>query len=193
MRTAALGSVVGAFGLGMMAQIGFLTHQVALFAPSLGAPGASAMVAATAAAALLGRLLLVRFADRVDARATTAAVLLLAAAALGTMALSPAAAVLVGARAVFGLTVGNVTTLSPIIVRREFGAASFGTVFGGASTGVQLAAAAGPGLYGVLHDASGGYGAPLAAAAALDVLAAALVVLGGRRPLPMPKQLRMAP
>jgi len=182
LRTAALGSVIGAFGIGMMVQIGFLTHQVALVTPSLGVRGASAMVMATAAAALVGRLLLVRFADRVDARALTAAVLLLAAASLAAMALYPTRAVLVGAGAAFGLTVGNVTTLSPIIVRREFGAASFGAVFGVASTGIQLAAAVGPGLYGVLHDASGGYGTPLLAAAALDVLAATLVVLGGHRP-----------
>lgn len=181
LRTFALRSVVGAFGIGMMVQIGFLTHQIALTAPSLGTAGASATVAATALAALLGRLMLVRFADQVDARATACAVLLLAAAALGALALFPVPAVLVGASAVYGLTVGNVTTLSPIIVRREFGAASFGVIFGAASAGIQLAAAMGPGFYGVLHDASGGYALPLLIAAALDVLAAALVVLGGRR------------
>ena len=170
----------------MMVQIGFLTHQIALTAPLLGAAGASATVAATALAALLGRLVLVRFADRVDARVTACAVLLLAAATLGALALFPVPAVLVGASLAYGLTVGNVTTLSPIIVRREFGVASFGTLFGAASTGIQLAAAMGPGFYGVLYDASGGYGLPLLIAAALDILAAALVVLGGRRPYRLP-------
>ena len=186
LRTLALRSVVGAFGIGMMVQIGFLTHQIALTTPLLGAAGASATVAATALAALLGRLMLVRFADQVDARVTACAVLLLAAAALSALALFPVPAVLVGASVAYGLTVGNVTTLSPIIVRREFGAASFGVIFGAASTGIQLAAAMGPAFYGVLHDASGGYGLPLLIAAALDILAAALVVLDGRRPLRLP-------
>lgn len=187
LRTAALGSVVASFGIGMMVQIGFLTQQVALITSSLSAPGAAAVVSTTAAAALVGRLGLARFADRINARNATAAVLLLAAAALGALALFPVPAVLVGASMAYGLTVGNVTILSPIIVRREFGAASFGAVYGVASTGIQLVAAMGPGFYGLLHDASGGYGLPLLSAAVLDVLAAGLVVLGGRKPLTSPK------
>ena len=110
----------GRRGIGMMVQIGFLAHQIAITAPLLGAAGASATVVA-----LLGRLMLVRSADQVDAR-TACAVLLLAAAALSAWALFPVPAMLVGASAVYGLTVGNVTTLSPMIVRREFGAATFG-------------------------------------------------------------------
>ena len=55
------------------------------------------------------------------------------------MGLFPVPSVLIGASIVFGLTVGNVTTLSPIIVRREFGAQAFGLVFGVASCGIQLA------------------------------------------------------
>lgn len=81
------------------------------------------------------------------------------------------------------------TTLPAIVVRREFGAASFGAVYGAASTGIWLAAAAGPGLYGALRDASGGYALPLLLAAALDVAAAALVVLGGRLPFPPPARM----
>jgi hypothetical protein len=42
---------------------------------------------------------------------------------------------------------GNVTTLSPIIVRREFGAQAFGLVFGVTSCGTQLATALGPSFY----------------------------------------------
>ena len=90
--------------------------------------------------------------------------------------------VLVGACVVFGFTVGNVTTLSPIIVRREFGAASFGLVFGVASSGIQLATALRPTFYGLLHDAFGSYRPALLMAGALDILAAAFVMLGSRTP-----------
>jgi MFS family permease len=182
LRTTALRSVIVTFGLGLMIQIGFLTHHVALVAPSLGAAGASATVSATALMAFLGRLALARFADRIDVRLTTGAVLLLAAAVLSALALFPVPAVLVGASAVYGLTVGNVTTLSPIIVRREFGAAAFGAVYGAAATGIQLISALGPTFFGVLRDAFGGYGPPLLIAAALDAVAAAVVMLGGRTP-----------
>jgi cyanate permease len=69
--------------------------------------------------------------------------------------------------------------LSPIIVRREFGAASFGAVYGIASCVIQLATALGPSFYGLLHDAFDGYRVPLLMAAVLDVMAA-LVVLAGK-------------
>ena len=181
LRTTALRTVMASFGIGMMVQIGFLTHQVTLLAQSLGTSAVSMTVSATAVAALLGRLALARFADQIDARATTAMVLLLAASALGTMAVFPVPAVLICASIVFGLTVGNVTTLSPIIVRREFGAEAFGAIFGVASCGIQLVTALGPSFYGLLHDAFGSYGVALIMAAALDILAAAVAMLGGRR------------
>lgn len=177
LRTCALRSVIVTFGLGMMVQIGFLTHQVTLTAPLLGTSGASAVVSATAVAALCGRLLLVRFADRINERTTICGVLLFAAATLGFLALPLEAWMVICANVAFGFTVGNVTTLSAIIVRREFGSASFGSIFGAASCGIQLIAALGPGFYGVVHDAFGGYGPPLLAAAMLDVLAAASIVL----------------
>jgi cyanate permease len=76
--------------------------------------------------------------------------------------------------------VGNVTTLSPIIVRREFGAAAFGPIFGVASCAIQLVTALGPGFYGLLRDTSGSYREPLLVAATLDVIAA-IAILRGRR------------
>jgi cyanate permease len=167
----------------MMVQIGFLTSQVTLLAQSLGTAGISATVSATAISALFGRLVLARFADQINDRVTAGVVLLVAACALGLLSLFPVPAVLVGASVLFGLTVGNVTTLSPIIVRREFGAASFGAVFGVASSGIQLATALGPSFYGLLHDAFGSYRPALLMAAALDVLAAAVIMFGRRWPL----------
>ena len=105
----------------------------------------------------------------------------MAAGTLAVLALKLEPLVFVGANAVFGLTVGNVTTLSAIIVRREFGPASFGPVFGVAACGIQLVAALGPGFYGVLHDIFGSYSPSLLAAALFDVLAAASIALCGSR------------
>ena len=178
LRTSALRGVMLCFAIGMMMQIGFLTHQVTLLSPILGTSGTATTVSATAIAALAGRLTLARFADRINERKTAFAVLMLAAVSFVIMALFPAPAALVGGSVVFGLTVGNVTTLSPIIVRREFGAASFGAIFGIASCGIQLGTALGPGFYGLLHDASGSYRLPLLLAAAMDLLAGIIIAIG---------------
>jgi len=128
--------------------------------------------------------MLARFADQLDARITAAVVLLTATGALLFAALSGTWIGLIAGNIVFGFAVGNVTTLAPIIVRREFGAPSFGAVFGAAACCIQLAAALGPSLYGGLHDAFGDYRTALLLAGAMDAAAAAIVMLYGRKPLP---------
>lgn len=179
LRTTALRSVMAGFGIGMMVQVGFVTHQVTLLSPALGAVGTSIAVSVTAIAALLSRLMLARFADQLGARTTAAAMMIVAAGALAAMAVWSVPAMLAAGSVLMGITIGNVTTLAPIIVRREFGAASFGAVYGVASCVIQLATALGPSFYGLLHDAFGGYRVPLLLAAAVDV-GAALAVLAGR-------------
>jgi MFS family permease len=179
LRTAALRSVMAGFGIGMMVQVGFVTHQVTLLSPALGAAGTSIAVSVTAIAALLSRLVLARFADQMSARTTAAVMMMVAAGALAAMAVWPMPAMLVAGSVLMGMTIGNVTTLAPIIVRREFGAAAFGAVYGVASCVIQLATALGPSFYGLLHDAFGGYRVPLLLAATVDI-GAALVVLAGK-------------
>ncbi len=169
-----------AFGLGMSVQIGLLTHQVTLLQQSLPTDAVAAIISATAISALVGRLGLARFADRVDARATSSIVLTMAAISFCALAVADNSVVLIGASILFGLTVGNVTTLSPIIVRREFGAAAFGPVFGVASCAIQLVRALGPSLYGLLHDSSRSYREPLLVAATMDTITA-IVILRDRR------------
>ncbi len=178
LRTTALRSVTLGFGIAMMVQVGFITHQVTLLSPSLGAGGASLTVSATAITALLGRLMLARFADQMSARLTASAMMMLAAAALTMQALFPVPAVLILGSVLMGFTIGNVTTLAPIIVRREFGPESFGALYGGASCVIQLCMALGPSFYGLLHDAFGSYRVPLLLAAVGDLVAAFVVSAG---------------
>jgi predicted MFS family arabinose efflux permease len=180
LRTRALQTTMIAFGVAMSLQIGFLTHQAALLAQFVSTRTAAVTISATAIAALVGRLALAKFADRIDARVTGSLVFLVAAISYCALAASGGALALLGASLLFGLTVGNITTLSPIIVRREFGAAAFGPVFGMASCAIQLVSALGPSFYGLVHDALGSYRGPLLMAAVADVLAA-IILMAGRR------------
>lgn len=79
----------------------------------------------------------------------------------------------------FGLSVGNAITLPALLVVDEFAPAAFGLVLGLATASNQFMYAFGPVLLGLLRDASGGYGAPLATCMALE-LAAAILALAGR-------------
>lgn len=181
LKTIAFVSVVVAFALGLGVQVGFLTHHVTLAVPALGAGGAAFIVSITAIAAFLGRVALARWADHVDLRLTASLVLVVAALSLGLIAAVPASWMLIGASVVYGLTTGNVTTLSPIIVRREFGAGVSASIYGVAWMCIGFASALGPAMFGWLYDYFGGYREALVLAAALDLIAAIIVYAGRPR------------
>jgi cyanate permease len=111
-------------------------------------------------------------------------VMLLATATLLVLGLWPHPWVLVAASVVYGFTVGNITTLGPIVVRREFGAASFGTAYGLASVAIGFLSGLGPGAFGLLHDLFGSYQPVLLIMAAVELLCAVIVFWGdpSRRP-----------
>ena len=183
LQTRELRTVMLAFGLALLVQIGFLTHQVSLLLPAIGQTATAVCVTSAAVLSFGGRLLLARFSDRLDVRVIACGVLLQATLGLAIASIfsEQAWALIVGVLS-YGMTAGNTTTLPPVIVRREFGAVSFGAIFGIAAMLIQIMSAMGPAFFGVLHDLSNGYQLPLGLAALLNVIAA-VVILSGRRRL----------
>ncbi|MBL4721829.1 MAG: MFS transporter [Alphaproteobacteria bacterium] len=181
MRTFRLWSVSLGFALGLIVQVGFLTHHYALAAPTLGPEGAGWLIGATGFTGLLGRLLLARIADQVDTRLYSAGIFVVQAVVLGAIAYAPSPTMLIVMSLLYGFCLGQITTLSPIVVRREFGAAAFGAIYGLTGTIIQFCSAFGPVLYGVLVDQFGGYGPVLAIAAGFEICAALILILGRAR------------
>lgn len=179
-RLRLLWSAAAAFALALTTQIGFITHHVAVAEPLLGAAGAGLLVSATGGVALAGRLVLARIVDGVRVRRLACLIMAAQAVALLALALWPTALVLVAASLVYGYGIGHVTTLGPVVVRREFGSAAFGAAYGAAATAIQLTSAFGPALFGVLRDGFGGYGPGFLVAAAVTMAACVVLFLGGR-------------
>ena len=180
LRTRRFWTLSLSFGLALVAQVGFIVHQLAFLEPALGHLQAALAVSATTLSALLGRVIAGTLADRMDRRVLSAAMFATQAAALAAMAFSPSPAVLFAGSVVFGLNVGNIITLPPLITHAEFGARSFATVFGMTSAAIQIGVALGPGLVGVLRDVTGGYPAAIGVLAGFDAIAV-VAVLWGRR------------
>ena len=181
-----LWTAAAGFALGLTVQIGFITHHVALAGPRLGTAGAGLLVSATGMTAFIGRIVLARIVDAVDVRGLAVLVMLAQASALAAVALWPTVPVLVAASLVYGYGIGHITTLGPVVVRREFGAAAFGATYGAAATAIQLTSALGPALLGILRDAFGDYGPGLAVASVITLIGALSLAVGGwigRRPL----------
>jgi MFS family permease len=180
-----LWTATAGFALGLLIQIGFITHHVVLATPLIGTANAGLLVSATGLAAFAGRLILARIVDRVDVRFLAAVIMLVQTAALLCLAAWHTVPVLVAASLVYGYGIGHITTLGPVVVRREFGAKAFGATYGTAATAIQLTSALGPALLGILRDAFGGYRPGLAIAAAATLAGCIALTLGarfGRRP-----------
>src|SRR4029453_10607641 len=155
--------------------------MVALVTPVLGAGGAARAVSATTAAALVGRLATGFVVDQVKRRPVASATLIIQLAGLALLAREPSAVGVYAGWVLFGLGVGNLTTLPGLILSVEWPREHFSGLVG-LGVGInQLTFAFGPSLVGVVRDWAGAYGAALGACAALQALSAALILLGPGR------------
>ena len=178
LRTWRFWSVSAPFALGLAAQVGVLTHLVALVTPTLGAGGAARAVSLTTAAALVGRLATGVVIDNVSRRRVASATLAVQLAGLALLSREPTAAGVYAGCALFGLGVGNLTTLPGLILAVEWPRERFSGLVGLVVGINQLTFAFGPSLVGIVRDWAGSYGAALWTCALLQAISAALILLG---------------
>jgi MFS family permease len=183
MRRAAFWTLSIPFALGLIAQIGFIVHQIALLEPKVGYASAGVAVSMMTFSAIVGRLGFGLVVDRFAPRFVTAASLVSQAAALLIILQADTVPMVLAASALFGFSVGNLITLPPLIIHREFEAASFVVVMGLSNAISGTIGALGPVLVGLVHGWSGNYDASLVLCIVLELVAAAIVVQRG--PLPV--------
>jgi len=182
MRSLHFWSIAAPFALGFGAQVGFLMHQVALLLPALGSEQTAVALMAGSFAAFAGRVALGFIIDRVNQRLTTALSIGSQALALVAIIIWPRSPqVLFPAVILFGLSVGNLITLPATIIQHEFPARAFSLIMGMTVATGQFFYAFFPAVVGVVHDLTGGYGAPLALCVALQIIAAVLLLRPPRR------------
>ena len=173
-------SVSIAFALVLFAQVGFIVHLISFLDPLIGRASAAVAVALLSAMAVVGRVLFSSVIDRLNQRLASALSFVSQAAALAVVINFHDAWLLIAACAVFGFSVGNVITLPSLIVQREFEPRAFGVLISLITAINQVTFAFGPGAIGVLRDLSGSYTLPFYGCIALELVAAALIMIGGR-------------
>lgn len=172
-------TVTIAFALVLFAQVGFIVHLISFLDPVIGRERAAVAVAVLTAMAVVGRVLFSMVIDRLDQRLASALSFLSQAAALCVVINLHNDYVLIAACAVFGFSVGNLITLPSLIVQQEFESAAFGVLISLNTAINQVTYAFGPGVVGALRDWSGGYSLPFYLCIALEVMAAALIMVRG--------------
>lgn len=171
-----------AFAIALFAQVGLVTQLFSLLVPALGAAGAGGAVSLLTVCGVLGRTALGAVLRPEAARWASALNLAVQIGGMAALlAALPAGSVpllLLGC-ALFGLGLGNLVSLPPVIAQAEFPPALVGRVVALVVATNQAFYAFAPGVFGALREALGDGAVPLAAAACQAV--AALVVLAGRR------------
>ena len=184
-RTPAFWSIVIAFLLALAGQIAFLVHQISFLSRYLGISGAATAVSLTAGASIIGRLWLGTFVDRCDKRYVIMVCFLIQAIAVFTLAHSQHVVILYLGTLAFGLTMGNIIMMQSLITGECFGLVSFATISGLAGVFTMTGAAFGPGIAGLIYDATQSYRMAFTIFAAMSVTA--IVAIYFAKP-PEPRQ-----
>jgi MFS family permease len=173
-----------AFALVLFAQVGFIVHLISFLDPVIGRERAAVAVALLTAMAVIGRLLFSTVIDRLNQRLASALSFASQALALLLLINFRSEPVLLFACALFGFSVGNLITLPALIIQREFAPKSFGVLVSLLTAVTQVTYAFGPGVIGFLRDAFGSYAVPFYACIGLELGAAMLIMVRGRRAQP---------
>lgn len=168
------------FALALFAQIGLFAHLIARLVPVTGQSLAAIAVTVTAICAVVGRTVLSQFMGERDRRVLAAVNFTVQAVGVLLLALADHTAPLLVGCVLFGLGVGNLTSLPPLISQKTFASHDVATVVALLTSVNQAGFALAPAAIGLLRDATTSYVLPFVIAAVLQVIAAVIIVFGRR-------------
>ena len=108
------------FALGLTAQVGFFTHQMAFLSPTIGIAAAGWAVSLTTFAAVVGRIVVSFIVDQFDRRIISGFNFLVQMFGMAVLAIATTPTLLYVGCALFGLGGGNLTSLPGLLVQQEF-------------------------------------------------------------------------
>ncbi len=182
-RTVSFWAVLVGFVLVLMAQTGFVIHQIAFLEERLGSRSAAAFALSTTAfGSIVARLIVGSFADNVDKRWLTVGIFVTQATSVLLVLWIENSVATYALILVFGFTIGNVYMMQSLITAEIFGMVSLGSIFGLVVLAGQAGSGLGPFAVGVLEDATGSYNASFVVTSIVTYAAAAVILLA--RPVP---------
>src|SRR5262245_40812852 len=150
-----------------------VTHAIDRGVPAM---AAATVLSAAGLASLSGKIGCGIFADRMGAKRTLVAGLLLQAVAISLYVFTGSLASFYALALVFGFAYGGVMPLYAIVVREYFGERIMGTAFGAVSLAATLGMALGPWLGARVYDSLGSYGWMFVGSSAVGLGAVAIAL-----------------
>jgi predicted MFS family arabinose efflux permease len=173
-------TISAAFSLGLFAQIGLLAHLVARLTPELGIEHAGFLVSLATVCAVIGRTAAGRWIGEHDRRFAAAANFAVQIGGVLLLIFGSGSVGLTLGCVLFGLGIGNLTSLPPLIVQKEFEREDVATAVALIIAINQGVFAFAPAIIGAMRDTTANYQLPFALIALIQLLAAVIILLGRR-------------
>ena len=138
----------------MLAQVGGIAHQYGLAREQLDDAQTALVVAILPVASILGRLIGGWIAERSSIKIFAVCMMLLQAGSLSLLAGGFSLVTLCAGLFLFGISVGNLLMLQPLILAEAFGAREYAKIFSVSNLMSSMGTAIGPALLGLVYVAS---------------------------------------
>jgi predicted MFS family arabinose efflux permease len=179
-QSARFRSAAAAFSVAIFVQIGIYSQLINHLRPILGLDGATLAMSGCVVLAIVGRFAVAWNIGEANPRIVAAVNFLMQAVGTVALACATGPVMAIAGCILFGLGLGNLPLLPPLIAQKEFHDRNFTLVVASVSAVNQVVLAFGPIFFGLLYDFSGTYAAPFAIGAVLYVVASAIVMIHAR-------------
>lgn len=168
------------FMTSMMAQVGSIAHQFSLVAGraddrDLAALAVSVMAGFSIAGRLAGGWVL----PHISSRLFMGGLLIVQAIALSLYAVAATPTTLLMVAALFGVTVGNLLMMQPLLVAEAFGTMAYARIYSTSQLFTTFGVASGPAAYGLIYEAAGGYAGSYLYGAAASIIGLMAILAAG--------------
>lgn len=166
------------YALVFLAQVGGLAHLFNLVTERVDKGAAAAALSTMAFASVAGRLTGGVLVTRVPIKTMTSVLIVVQALALSLLAFASTQLSLVMSAAVFGLSIGNLLMLQPLLLAETFGVKEYSRIYSYNQLFGTIGVASGPFIIGYIHDLSN-YRSAFVIGAAVNVIALCVFLAAG--------------
>jgi predicted MFS family arabinose efflux permease len=161
-------------------QVGGIQQLVKLVEERTTPSTAQFAITALAATSVVARLAGGRVVQSLQMMRFTIVIALMQTVALFALAFLTTTWLIFAAIVLFGMSIGNVLMMQPLLIAEHFGVRDYPRIFGRSQFVTVVGVAGGPLLLGVLYDRAGSYRLPYVFASACCLVGAGVLRLGGR-------------
>lgn len=136
----------------MLAQVGGIAHHYGIVGSHLSAEEAALALGVIPVASIIGRLLGGYLLEFINSKMFSIFMMLLQSVSLATLALSTTVPLFIFSLALFGITIGNLLMLQPLLIAETFGRREYSRIYSYSNFMSTMGVAAGPLLMGVIYQ-----------------------------------------